>query len=186
MIRLLAGMLCAGCAFLAGCNRESEDQFIQRGVSNTLETHGNVQQVAMTRGADNNYRGTATVRRTDGRSIPYECTAIRNQAQGQWDISCLQSIDQAMLDQLKADMRRSLEGRQLTVGELELTRQDANTVTGFAQVSAPDTGESARLVCGGARRPGGGRIEVNCRVPGDPAQGAGPPAGQEPAQQPAE
>jgi hypothetical protein len=174
------------CAILMGCNRESEDEFIRRGVDNTLQPHGNVQNVAMTKGADNNYIGTATVRRADGRSIPYECTANRNQAQAQWDINCLQSIDQVMLDQLKADMRRSLEGQRLTVAELELTRRDSNTVAGFAQVSDPETGESARLDCGGARPPGGGRIEVRCTVPGGPAEGAAPPAGEAPAQPPAE
>jgi hypothetical protein len=186
MTRILAGMLGATCAFLAGCNRESEDAFIQRGVSNTLESHGNVQQVAMTKGANNNYSGTATVRRADGRSIPYECTANRNQAEQQWDIRCLQAIDQALLDELEANMRRSLEGQRLTIAALELTRRDANSVGGFAQVSDPETGESARLVCSGARPPAGGRIEVRCDVPGGPPQGAPPPAEAEPEQPPVE
>ena len=184
VMKKVAIPLGALCALLMGCNRESEDEYIRRGVSNTLESHGNVQQVAMTKGADNNYSGTATVRRADGRSIPYNCTANRNQAQQQFDIRCLQALDQALLDELETNMRRSLEAQRLTVGEIELTKRDDNNVTGFAQVSDPNTGESARLVCSGARPPAGGRIEVSCNVPGGPAQGAAPPAAEPAGEEP--
>ncbi len=182
----LALSISAACLLLAACNREDEGQFIHNAVGNTLASNGNVQQVAMTRGADNNYSGTATVRRADGRSIPYNCTARRDAAARQWQIRCLQAIDQVLLDELETNMRRSLEGQQLTVGEIEFTRRDENNVTGFAQVSDPTTGETARLVCGGARPPNGGQIEVSCNVPGGPPSGVAPRAGEAPpAEQPA-
>jgi hypothetical protein len=184
-MKTVAISLSAACLLLAGCQRESEEQFIHNAVSNTLASNGNVQQVAMTKGADNNYSGTATVRRADGRSIPYDCTARRNAAAGQIEVRCLQTIDQALLDELETNMRRSLEGQRLTVGEIEFTRQGQDNVTGFAQVSDPGTGETARLECSGARPPNGGRIEVRCNVPGGPASGAAPQAGAEPAEQPA-
>ena len=136
----------------------------------------------MTKGADNNYSGTASVRRADGRTIPYECTARRNQAAQQLEVRCLQTIDQTLLDELETNMRRSLESQHLSVAEVDLRRADQNNVTGFAQVSDPNTGESARLECAGARPPNGGRIEVNCRVPGG-AQAAAPQAGEQPAQE---
>jgi hypothetical protein len=179
-MKILAISLGGACLLVAACNRESEAQRIQNAVGNTLAPNGNVQQVAMTRGADNNYSGTATVRRADGRSVPYTCTARQDASAGQWQILCLQAIDQALLDELEANMRRSLEGQRVTVGEIEFTRRDDNNVTGFAQVTDPTTGETARLVCGGARPPNGGRIEVACNVPGGPASAAGaaPQAGE--------
>jgi hypothetical protein len=173
--------LSAACLLFAGCRGESEEQFIQNAVGNTLASNGNVQQVSMTKGADNNYSGTATVRRADGRSVPYDCTARRNAAAAQIEVRCLQAIDQALLDELETNMRRTLEGQRVNVGEIEFTRRDAANITGFAQVSDPATGETARLTCSGARPPNGGRIEVSCNAPGGPASGAAPQAGEEPA-----
>jgi len=169
----------AACLLLAACNQGSEEQHVENGVANALAPQGNVQQVDLTRGEGSNYAGTATVRRPDGQSIRFNCTARRNEAQQQFDIRCGQLIDQALLDELKANMRRSLEQQALNVTAIDLTRQDDDHVTGYAEVSDPNTGESARLVCTGARRDGG-RIEARCDVPGGPAPatGAAPPAGE--------
>ncbi len=180
MKRIAIPLTAALCGLLVGCNRESDEQFVQNAVNSTLAPNGAVQQVAMTKGADNNYSGTASVRRADGRTIPYECTARRNQAAQQLEVRCLQTIDQALLEELETNMRRSLESQHLSVAEVDLNRADQNNVTGFAQVSDPNTGESARLECSGARPPNGGRIEVNCRVPGG-AQSPAPQAGEQPA-----
>ena len=157
------------CVLVAGCNKsQSEEAFIENAVSNTLSPQGNVQQVDLTRGADNNYSGSATIRTPDGQSVRFNCAARRNEAQEQFDIRCGQVIDQTLLDQLQANMRRSLEQQALTVSDIRLTKQDEDHVAGFAQVSDPNTGESARLVCTGARQ-NGGRIEARCDVPAAPA-----------------
>ena len=179
-MKALSISLGALCLLLTGCNRQSEEALIENAVSNTLSAQGNVQQVDLTKGADNNYSGTASIRSADGQSIRFNCTARRNEAQQQFDIRCGQVIDQVLLDQLKANMRRSLEQQSLTVADIELTKQDEDHVTGFAQVSDPNTGESARLICTGARQDGG-RVMARCDVPGAPTQGAAAPS---PAEEP--
>ena len=162
-------------------------QHVENGVANTLASQGNVQQVEITKAANSNdYSGTATVRRADGRTIRFNCLARRNEAQQQYDIRCGQAIDQAMLDELEASLRGQLEQQSLTVSEIELTKQDEDHVTGFAQVSDPASGESARLVCTGGRQDGG-RILTRCDVPGGPAPNPGAaPAPAEPPPAPEE
>ena len=182
-------LLGGACALLAACNQappETEENLVRNGVANTLAAQGNVQDVALTKAADNNYSGTASLRRPDGQTIRYNCAVRRNPGTQQFDIRCGQQIDQALLDELKATMRRNLEQQSLNVSELELTKQDEDHVTGFAQVSDVNTGESARLVCTGARRDGG-RVEVRCDVPGGPAPAgdAAPPAEEAPEENPA-
>ncbi len=177
-MKSLAIPFAAACLLLPACNQESEEGRIEYMVSNTLAPQGNVQQVDLTKGADNNYSGTASIRRPDGQSIRFNCSARRNEAQEQWEIRCGQVIDEALLAELEASMRRSLEQQSLTVSEIDLTRQGDDAVTGFAQVSDPNTGETARLVCSGARQDGG-RILARCDVPGGPAP-AGQPAAPEP------
>lgn len=169
-------------SLLAACNGVPEDQFIRDAVGNTLSAHGNVQQVAMTKGADNNYSGTATVRSPDGRSLSFNCTANRNAQSQEFEVRCLQGIDRAMLDELQGNMRRSLEGQGYNVSQIEFTRRDENSVTGFAQVS-DQSGASARLVCAGSRPPGGGRIEARCDVPPEPQSAAPAPEEGAPAEE---
>jgi len=166
------------CALLAGCNRQSDEALIENTVSNTLAAQGNVQSVDMTKGADNNYSGTASIRMADGQPVRFNCSARRNEAQQQYDIRCGQVIDQALLDQLQANMRQSLEQQALTVSDIRLTKQDEDHIAGFAQVSDPNSGESARLVCTGAREDGG-RIRARCDVPGGPAPSAAPADGEQ-------
>lgn len=178
----------SACLLLGACDTggQSEENLVRDGVANTLAAQGNVQELALTKGADNNYTGTAALRRADGVTIRFNCTVRRNDGSQQFDIRCGQQIDQALLDELKATMRRSLEQQSLNVSELELTKQDEDHVTGFAQVSDVNTGESARLVCTGARRDGG-RVEARCDVPGGPAPAgdAAPPAETAPEENPA-
>lgn len=174
-MKTLTISLGALCVLLAGCNRQSEEALIENTVSNTLAAQGSVQQVDLTKRADNNYSGTASIRAADGQSIRFNCTARRNEAQAQFDIRCGQVIDQVLLDQLQANMRRSLEQQSLTVADIRLTKQDEDHVAGFAQVSDPNSGESARLVCTGARQDGG-RIQARCDVPAAPAGGEPTPA----------
>jgi hypothetical protein len=176
----------AGIMLATGCS-QSEQAFVDNLVRQAVSNTGEAQQVAMTRQGDSSFSGTATVRRrADGQSIRFNCTARRQGNSTNYEALCLQEIDQQALDELEANMRRSLEAQRLTVSEIEFTRQDENNVTGFAQVSDPATGESARLVCTGARPSTGGRIEASCNVPGGPAAGAAPPAAEEPAAAPAE
>jgi hypothetical protein len=177
-MKALSISLGALCLLLTGCNRQSEEALIENTVSNTLSAQGNVQQVDLTKGADNNYSGTASIRTPDGQSVRFNCTARHNAAQEQFDIACGQVIDQVLLEQLKANMRRSLEQQSLTVADLQLSKQDEDHVTGFAQVSDPNSGESARLGCTGARQQGG-RIMARCDVPGPAAAGAPPAEGEQ-------
>ena len=173
---------------LAGCG-QSEQAFVDNLVRQAVSNTGEAQEVAMTKQGDSGFSGTATVRRrADGQTVRFNCTARRQGNSTNYEALCLQQIDQAALDELEANMRRSLEAQRLTVSEIEFTRRDENNVTGFAQVSDPATGESARLVCNGARPSSGGRIEASCNVPGAPATGAGaaPPAGEAPPAGPEE
>ena len=173
-MKTLAISLGAATLLLAGCG-QNEQAFVDNLVRQAVANTGEAQEVAMTRQGDHSFSGTANVRRrADGRTVRFNCTARRQGTSTSYEALCLQEIDQAALDELEANMRRSLESQRLTVSEIEFTRRDENHVTGFAQVSDPATGESARLVCSGARPSGGGRIEARCDVPGGPATGAAP------------
>lgn len=180
-MKTLSISLGAATLLLAGCG-QSEQAFVDNLVRQAVSNTGEAQQVAMTKQGDSSFSGTATVRRrADGQSVRFNCTARRQGNTTNYEALCLQEIDQAALHELEANMRRSLEGQGVTVSQIEFTRQGENNVTGFAQVSDPTTGETARLVCSGARPSTGGRLDARCDVPGGQAAGAAPPAGEQPA-----
>jgi hypothetical protein len=139
---------------LAGCTRISEEQAVENTVGSTITNQGlgNVQQVDLTKQADNNYSGIATVRRPDGQTIRMNCTARRGSTAGTFDIACGQVIDQLLIDEMKASLRASLSGQGVTVTRIDLARQDDDHLTGTATVRDP-AGNEIQLACTGARQP---------------------------------
>lgn len=172
MTRFSAGILGAICALLAGCNRASEEQLVESTVNNVLAAQGAVQQLDLTKGADNNYSGPGTIRRADGVTVRYNCTARRAATAGNFDILCGQTLDQALIDELETRMRASLTGQNLTVSQLELTRQDEDHFTGFAEVSDAG-GQTRRLTCGGSRQ-ANGTFDARCEENDAPATAEAP------------
>lgn len=172
-------LLLGGTLLIAGCG-QAEGPFVTNLVRDTLASNGNVQQVEMTKQADNSYSGYANVRLASGATTRFNCTAHRQGNTNNYQARCRQSLDQALLDELKADLRRSFTSQGLTVLQVELNRQDEEHVTGYADVRDRSGGE-ARLPCSGTRE-ANGRIPVECRAPA--TQTAQPPA--EEGAQPAE
>lgn len=165
----------AGAALLAGCNSRNEQQFVENGIRGQLAGQGNVTQISMTKGGDGNYSGTATVRTPDGAEAHVNCTAGRTN--DGFTTACRQTIDEALLTQLKANLRQSFAGQGITVVDLQLARQDDDHVTGHADLRS-QAGEEARFPCTGGRQ-ANGRIEVNCLPPTGASQGnAGPAPGE--------
>lgn len=185
MIRIFAGMLGAACALLAGCNRASEEQLVENTVNGVLTSQGGgtVQQLDLTRGADNNYSGPAALRRPDGTTIRYNCTARRAATAGNFDILCGQVLDEALIAELETAMRASLTGQNLTVTQMELSRRDDDHFTGFAEGSDAGGG-TVRLACAGSRQANGrfdGRCEQNDATPAAPAPAEAPASEEAPA-----
>jgi len=170
----------AAASLLTGCNRTSEEQAVESTVSNLLAQEGTVQQVDLTKGADNNYAGSATVRRADGVNVRLNCTVRRSATAGNFDILCGQVLDQALIDEIKSQLRNSLTAQNLTVSQMELSRQDEDHATGFAVV-ADASGQTTRLTCAMTRQ-ANGRFNGGCEGGDAPAATAAP----EPAGEPAE
>jgi hypothetical protein len=168
-------LLLGGTLLIAGCG-QAEGPFVNKLVRDTLAPNGNVQQVEMTKQSDNSYSGFATVRLASGATTRFSCTAHRQGNSNNYEARCRQTLDQALLDELKGDLRRSFTSQGLTVLQLELTRQDEEHVTGYADVRDANGGE-ARLPCSGTRE-ATGRVPVQCRAP--TTQTAQPPAEEGP------
>ena len=185
MTRFFATMLGASCALLAGCNRATEEQLVEGTVNGVLAQQGTVQQLDLTKGADNNYSGPASIRRADGVIVRMNCTARRAATAGNFDILCGQVLDQALIDELKTAMRASLAAQNVTVTQIELTRQDEDHATGFAMASNAG-GQTIRLTCRAARQ-ADGRFNGGCEQDVAPAQAAAPaeepPAEETPAEE---
>ena len=173
-------LLLGGTLLIAGCG-EAEGPLVSNLVRDTLAPNGNVQQVEMTKQGDNNYSGFATVRLASGATARFNCTATRRG--NNYVSQCRQAIDQALIDELKADLRRTFARQGLTVLALELNRQDDDHITGHADLRAAN-GEEGRMACAGERTAAG--FPVNCRPPITPIPGsqtAQPPAqGAQPAE----
>jgi hypothetical protein len=184
-MKILAIPLGAALLLMAGCNRVSEEQAVENAVGATITSQGMgaVQQVDLTKQADNNYSGTATVRRTDGQTIRLNCTARHAATAGNFDIACGQVLDQVLIDEIKASLRTTLTGQGLTVTTIDLSRQDDDHVAGTATVRDA-SGNEIPLTCTGARQPSG-RFNAQCDETAG-ARPAQPPAGGGAAPAPAE
>lgn len=170
--------LAGATALLAGCNRDSDKQTAEAMVRAALVGQGNVQQVDLSRQGDNNYAGTATLRRPDGQTVRLNCTARRTgtDANANFQANCGQVLDQALIDEIKTTLRRSIEGTGATVTQIEMTRRDENAATGSAQARNPD-GQVVQMTCEAARQ-ADGTFNSRCQpvsAAAEPAQGEGVP-----------
>jgi hypothetical protein len=161
----------SGALLIAGCSSANEEQAVENLVRLTLAPNGNVQQVDLTKQSDNNYSGFATVRKPNGREVRLNCTARRAARAGNFDILCGQVLDQTLIDEMEASLRRSLVAQGGTVFAIELSRQDDNHVTGHADVRDA-RGAEGRLDCVGERQ-ANGSFSAQCTPPasgGSPAR----------------
>lgn len=172
-------LLLGGTLLIAGCG-QGEGPLVTNLVREAVSPNGNVQQIEMTKQADNSYRGFATVRMPNGINARFNCTATRQGSRV--EARCLPVLDQAQVDMLEEELRRSFTSQGVTVLALELTRQDDNHVTGYADIREPG-GAEGRLPCTGARGATSG-FPVECRPPATPIPGsqAAQPAPEESAQ----
>lgn len=163
---------------LAGCGKGSDKQTAETMVRASLAAQGNVQQVDLSPQGNNNYAGTATIRRPDGQVVRLNCTAQRTGPDGDvnFHTNCGQVLDQTLIDEIKATLRRSIEATGATVVQLDMTRRDDNAATGSAQARNPD-GQIVQLSCEAARQ-SDGTFNSRCQpVSGtaEPAPGEGEP-----------
>ena len=161
-------------ALLAGCGQNEQafvDNLVRQAVSNT----GEAQEVAMTKQADNSVSGTATARRADGQNVRFNCTARRQGETTQYLATCLQVVDQVMVETMKAEIRRGLTANGAEVLNVDLSIRDQNRMVGFADVRAG--GETIRATCEATREGAdSAAFRWQCRPPEGEAAAAGEPA----------
>lgn len=177
----LAVIALSGMALLAGCSGDSDKQTAEAMIRASLGSQGTVQQIDLTKQADSSFTGTATVRRADGQVVRLNCTARRTggDANAQFVTNCGQVLDQALIDEIKTQLTRSIEGTGATVQQIDLTRRDENTATGSAQARNPD-GQVVQMTCEAARQ-ADGTFNYRCQPVSGSAASAPAPAGEDPA-----
>ena len=183
-VSMRAFVISTGAAvLLAGCGG-GEQQQIENGIRARLSQAGTVTRLSMTKQADGTYAGMATVRTADGQMAQVNCTARREGSTA--NTSCAQVIDQALIEQVKGQIRQQFTARGLTVSELEMARQDDNTMAGHAVVRDA-SGNDQRVACTAPRDPATNMFALRCEeAPGGSAAAAQPegqeaPAPEEPA-----
>lgn len=156
-------LLFAGAALVAGCS-QNEQAFVDNLVREAVSNNGQPQEVAMTKQADNSFSGTVTVRKPDGQTMRFNCTARREGDTTRYNARCLQSVDQAMLDSMENEIRTNLTGNGAQVVSVELNRQDDNKMTGFAELR--DGSGTVRAPCEATRENGdSASFRWQCRPP---------------------
>jgi hypothetical protein len=164
-------LLLAGAALVAGCT-QNEQAFVDNLVRETVSNSGQPQEVAMTKQGDNSFSGTATVRKPDGQTMRFNCTARREGDTTRYNARCLQAVDQAMLDSMENEVRQGLTSNGADVVSVELNRQDDNKMTGFAEIR--DGGSTMRAPCEATRESANGAaFRWQCRPPEGQAAEAG-------------
>lgn len=153
---------------LLGACQQNEQAFVDNLVRQALSNTGEAQEVSMTRQGDNGFSGTASARRPDGQMVRFNCTARRQGDTTQYLANCLQVVDQAMVDAMKAEIRRGLTSNGAEVLNVELTIRDQNRMSGFADVRGG--GETIRAACEATREgPETASFRWQCRPPEDQA-----------------
>lgn len=162
-----------GALLLAGCTISSEEDQLENSIRENLSARGNVQDVQLTKQDDDNLSGFAVVRLPTGIEGRLDCTARRTEGTN-FSWRCVPSIDEALLTQIEGTIRQTLAD-QGTVLAVEMTRRDADSMTGYAQIR--DTaGNEGRLSCTATRETGeAGNFDWECAPPGREAP-AGAPA----------
>lgn len=146
---------------LAGCASE-EDQ-LENAIRENLASRGTVKQVELTKSDDNNMTGFAVVQTATGEGR-MNCTAQRTEGSN-FNWRCVPAIDEAMLTQMENTIRQSLS-QQATVLAVDMSRQDDDHMTGYAQVRDGD-GTEGRVNCTAVRETGGtGNFNWECAPAG--------------------
>lgn len=161
-------ILLGAVALLAGCGG-SDTQQIENGIRAQLAPQGTVTRVNMTKQGDGTFAGTAAVRVADGHEAQLNCTARREGSN--FITSCGQVIDEQLINDLEGQIRTQLTSRGLTVTEVELAKQDDNTIRGHATVRDA-AGNEARTNCTAPRDAASGRFMLNCTAATDAAAAA--------------
>ncbi len=165
MVLLFVGALVAGCT-------QNEQAFVDNLVREAVSNNGQPQDVAMTKQGDNSFSGTATVRKPDGQTMRFNCTARREGDTSRYNARCLQIVDQGMLDSMENEIRQSLTRNGAQVVSVDLNRQDDNKMTGFVEVS--DGGSTVRAACEATREnPDSAAFRWQCTPPEGQAAEAG-------------
>jgi len=146
-----AHMIALGAAlFIGGCTMASEEDQLENSIRENLSSRGEVKQVELTKSDNDNMTGFAVVRTTAGVEGRMNCTARRTEAAGtNFSWRCVPAIDEAMLTQMEATIRQNLSD-QAEVLDVQMTRQDDDRMTGYAQLRDA-SGNEGRLTCTGAR-----------------------------------
>ncbi|HZF93662.1 MAG TPA: hypothetical protein VEZ20_02200 [Allosphingosinicella sp.] len=175
----LAALFVLG-AVLAGC--EDPEQAMENTVRATLTDRGNVQEVDMTQGSDGNMTGHAVVAAANGQSARYNCAANKVGDGGTYRIACVPAIDEAMLQAMEAEIRRTYEQRGAQVLEVDMQKQDEDHMRGH-MVGSDGSGAQARLTCTAERDTATNQFPWQCVPEGEAAAGAGaaPAAGAQAA-----
>lgn len=160
-MRAFAISLGGALLMLAGCASE-EDQ-MENAIRENLASRGTVKQVELTKTDENNMAGFAVVQTATGEGR-MNCTAQRTSGSN-FNWRCVPTIDEAMLTQMENTIRQSL-AEQATVLAVDMSRQDDDHMTGYAQVRDAD-GDEGRVNCTAARETGGnGNFNWECAPAG--------------------
>lgn len=148
---------------LAGCG-ENEQAFVDNLVRQTISNQGTPQEVSMRSSGDHNFSGTASIRLRDGQTGRFNCTVARQGSTSRYEARCVPVVDQATVDAMKAEIRRGLSANGAEVVNVEMTLQDQNRMTGYADVRAG--GEQVRATCEAHREgPDTTSFRWQCRPP---------------------
>lgn len=159
----------------AGCTLEGQEDQLENSIRQNLSGQGNVQQVELTKQGDGSFTGFAVVRRANGIDNRLNCTAQPTAGStSNFNWRCLSAVDEATLQEMENAIRENL-ARQATVLEVDLDRQDDNSMIGFARVRDAN-GNEIRTECTATREnPESSNFQWACR-PREAAAGAQSPS----------
>ncbi|HWT11899.1 MAG TPA: hypothetical protein VN231_04020 [Allosphingosinicella sp.] len=160
MNRVLIGL--GGALAVAGCTVSSEEDQLENAIRENLSSRGNVQEVELTRQDDDNMNGFVVMRAADGSEGRLNCTARRSSGSN-FNWRCSPVIDEQVLTQIENLIRQSFSS-QGTVLAVEMTKQDDDNMTGYAQIR-DSAGNEGRVDCTAARDPSGD-FAWQCAPPG--------------------
>ena len=170
-----------GCALAAaGCSMSGQEEALENSIRENLGSRGEVKQVEMTKQDADRMNGFAVVRASGAPADSrLDCTATRDPAKGAsyYNWRCVPAIDEALLTQMEGTIRQALAA-QASVQEVEMTKQDANRMTGFATLQDP-AGNEIRTNCTATRdNDDQGNFSWECQA-ADGSGGAAPAEGEE-------
>ena len=140
-----------GCALLtlAGCASE-EDQ-MENAIRENLDlAAAPCKEVELTKTDDEQYERLRRSVQTDDRRGPAELHRPAHLRGSNFNWRCVPAVDEAMLTQMENTIRQSLS-EQATVLAVDMTRQDDDHMTGYAQVRDADGDEGRVELHRGAR-----------------------------------